>query len=143
MFPSTESFECSGKKLAYLLCLYIVTCGAVTSEEKHQVKHPEAKPKKRPSELPQSPEDKKLSVQQASTTVGTMSCNRDAVLEGNLRSQSSEQMPLIPNNSEFPSQLSLPLHSNQEPILHDRYILKLLASHFTGIMLHYEESHKV
>lgn len=133
MFPSTESFECSGKKLAYLLCLYIVTCGAVTSEEKHQVKHPEAKPKKLPSELPQSPEDKKLSVQQASTTVGT----------GNLRSQSSEQMPLIPNNSEFPSQLSLPLHSNQEPILHDRYILKLLASHFTGIMLHYEESHKV
>ena len=110
-----------------------MTCGAVTSEEKHQVKHPEAKPKKLPSELPQSPEDKKLSVQQASTTVGT----------GNLRSQSSEQMPLIPNNSEFPSQLSLPLHSNQEPILHDRYILKLLASHFTGIMLHYEESHKV
>ena len=105
-----------------------MTCGAVTSEEKLQAKHPGATPKKRPSELPQSPEDKKLSVQQASTTVGTMSCNRDAVLEGNLRSQSSKRMPLNPNNSEFLTQPSLPLYSNhlQEPILHDGYILKLL-----------------
>ena len=104
-----------------------MACGAVTSEEKHQAKDPGAKPKKRPSELPQSPEDKKSSVQQASTTVGTMSCNRDAVLEGNLRSQSSEQLPLNPNNSEFLSQPSLPLYSNQKPIPHDGYILKLLA----------------
>ncbi|XP_073249436.1 uncharacterized protein [Porites lutea] len=96
-----------------------VTCGPVTSEEKHQAKHPGAKPKKRPSELPESPEDKKSSVQQASTTVGTMSCNCDVVLEGNLRSQSSEQMPLNPNNSESLTQPSLPLYSNQEPILHD------------------------
>lgn len=106
-----------------------MTCGAVTSEEKHQAKHPGAKPKKRPSELPQfSPEDKKSSVQQASTTVGTMSCNRDAVLEGNLRRQSSKQMSLNPNDSEFLTQPSLPLNSNhlQEPILHDGYILKLL-----------------
>lgn len=107
--------------------LFVVTCGAVTSaEEKHQAKHPGAKPKKRPSELPQSPEDNKSSVQEASTTVGTMSCNHDAVLEGNLRSQSSEQLPLNPNNSEFLTQPSLPFYSNQEPILHDRYILKLL-----------------
>ena len=105
--------------------LFVVTFGAVTSEEKRQAKHPGTKPKKRPSELPQSPEDKKSSVQQASTTVGTMSCNHDAVLEGNLRSQ--EQMPLIPNNSEFLSQPSLPLHSNQQPLPHDGYILKLLA----------------
>ena len=97
----------------------------VTTEEKHQAKHPGATPKKHPSELPQSREDKKLSVQEASTTVGTMSCNRDAVLEGNLRSQ--EQMPLIPNNSEFLTQPSLPLHSNQQPLPHDGYILKLLA----------------
>ena len=101
--------------------LFVVTCGTGTSEEKHQAKHPGATPKKRPSELPQSHEDKKLSVQEAST----MSCNRDAVLEGNLRSQ--EQMPLIPNNSEFLSQSSLPLHSNQQPLPHDGYILKLLA----------------
>ena len=107
--------------------LFVVTCGAVTSEEKHQAKHPGAKPKKRPSELPQfSPEDNKSSVQEASTTVGTMSCNHDAVLEGNLRSQSSEQLPLNPNNSEFLSQPSLPLYSNQQPIPHDGYILKLL-----------------
>ena len=104
-----------------------MTCGAVTSEEKHQAKHPGAKPKKRPSELPQfSPEDNKSSVQEASTTVGTMSFNHDAVLEGNLRSQSSEQLPLNPNNSEFLSQPSLPLYSNQQPIPHDGYILKLL-----------------
>ena len=108
-----------------IFSLFVVTCGAVTSEEKHQAKHPGAKPKKRPSELPQSPEDKKSTVQQTSTTVGTMSGNHDAVLEGNLRSQ--EQMPLIPNNSEFLSQPSLPLYSNQQPIPHDGYILKLLA----------------
>ena len=114
--------------------LFVVICGAVTSEEKHQAKHPGAKPKKRPSELPQSPEDKKSSpedkkssVQEPSTAVGTMSCNHGAVLEGNLRSQSSEQLPLNPNNSEFLTQPSLPFYSNQEPILHDRYILKLLA----------------
>ena len=109
-----------------------MTCGAVTSEEKHQAKHPGAKPKKRPSELPQSPEDNKSSVQEASTTVGTMSFNHDAVLEGNLRSQSSEQLPLNPNNSEFLTQPSLPLYSNhlQESILHDGYILKLITLTF-------------
>ena len=126
MFPSTES---SGRLLwkeTGIFPLFVVTCGPVASEEKHQAKHPGAKPKKHPSELPESPEDKKSSVQQASTTVGTMSCNRDVVLEGNLRSQSSEQMPLNPNNSESLTQPSLPLYSNQEPILHDRYILKLL-----------------
>ena len=126
MFPSTES---SGRLLwkeTGIFPLFVVTCAA-TSEEKHQAKHPGAKPKKHPSELPESPEEKKSSVQQASTTtVGTMSCNRDVVLEGNLRSQSSEQMPLNPNNSESLTQPSLPLYSNQEPILHDRYILKLL-----------------
>ena len=125
-----------------LFPLFVVTCGAVTSEEKHQAKHPGAKPKKRPSELPQSPEDNKSRVQQASTTVGTMSCNHGAVLEGKLRSQ--EQMPLIPNNSEFPSQPSLPLYSNQQqPLPRDGYIIKTISLTFYWHYSYHEQSHKV
>lgn len=60
---------------------------SVTSEEKHKAKHPRTKPKKHPDELPQSPEDRKLSVQQASTTMETIFYDADAALDlkGNLR----------------------------------------------------------
>ena len=63
---------------------------------------------------------------------GICSCLRE---DDTLRSQ--EQMPLIPNNSEFLGQSSLPSYSNQQPILHGRYIIcvSLLILHYVKFIM--------
>ena len=83
--------------------------------EKHHSKHPGAKLKKHPSELPESFDDKILSVQQGSPAE-TLFSNLDTVLD--LKGSERSQEELIPKHSEYPSSLI-----NQQPPIHDRYVV--------------------